>query len=286
MTSSFNPWPHRLRHLKKAMTSFVGNPLPSLRIQHLLTEILRASNFCDRWGAQEKDRGAAASSQRADASHPDNALWNYFAAHKEGRGIIKFKHYLDIYHRHLSRFVGRNVHVVEIGVQSGGSLEMWTHYFGPGCHVTGIDIQQGCKCFEDAATTILIGDQADRSFWKKFREQSPPVDILIEDGGHEPEQQMVTLEEMLPYVRPGGVYICEDIWATEFMAYMYALTQKLNDVAVNHKAPERDGAATGFQASINSIHFYPCAVVIEKNETPLDRFQILKQGTDWKTHLA
>ena len=268
------------------MTSFVGNPRRSLRIQHLLNEILRASKFCDRWGAQEKDRGAAASSQRADASDPDNPLWNYFAAHKEGRGIIKYKHYFDIYHRHLSKFVGRDVHVVEIGVQSGGSLEMWRQYFGPGCHVTGIDIQEGCKCFEDAATTILIGDQADRSFWKKFREQSAPVDILIEDGGHEPEQQMVTLEEMLPYVRPGGVYICEDIWAQEFVAYVYSMMEKLNDVAVNQNATVFEGVPTDFQASINSIHFYPCTLVIEKNEVPLDRFLILKQGTEWKKHMA
>jgi hypothetical protein len=40
--------------------------------------------------------------------------------------------YLDHYHRHFSRFRGqRKVVMVEVGVQSGGSIDMWTHYFGP-----------------------------------------------------------------------------------------------------------------------------------------------------------
>ena len=30
-------------------------------------------------------------------------------------------------------------------------------------------------------------------------------------AGHTPEQQIVTLEEMLPHLRPGGVYLCEDV---------------------------------------------------------------------------
>jgi hypothetical protein len=49
-----------------------------------------------------------------------------------------------------------------------------------------------------ANTSIHIGDQGDREFWRAFRERVPPVDVLIDDGGHQPEQQIVTLEEMLP----------------------------------------------------------------------------------------
>lgn len=84
-------------------------------------------------------------------------------------------------------------------------------YFGDGCRVHGVDIQQACKAYEDSHTSIHIGDQADRGFWKRFRGAVPTVDVLIDDGGHHPEQQKVTLEEMLQHLRPGGVYICEDV---------------------------------------------------------------------------
>ena len=77
-------------------------------------------------------------------------------------------------------------------------MPMWRHYFGEHCRVHGVDIREECKMYEDAHTTIHIGDQADRAFWKRFRESVPAVDVLIDDGGHQPEQQMVTLEEMSP----------------------------------------------------------------------------------------
>ena len=112
--------------------------------------------------------------------------------------MLKWLHYFDLYHRHLQKFIDRPVTVVEVGVYSGGSMPMWRHYFGEHCRVHGVDIQEECKMYEDAHTTIHIGDQADRAFWKRFRESVPAVDVLIDDGGHQPEQQMVTLEEMLP----------------------------------------------------------------------------------------
>jgi hypothetical protein len=59
---------------------------------------------------------------------------------------------------------------------------------------------------------IFIGDEEDRKFWRRFKAEVPAVDIVIDDGGHQTQQQVVTLEELLPHLRPGGVYICEDSW--------------------------------------------------------------------------
>src|SRR4051812_2508259 len=64
------------------------------------------------------------------ATAEPNALLQYFDAHTEGPGIWKFRHYFEIYQRHFAKFVGQDVHVVEIGVYSGGSLNMWKEYFG------------------------------------------------------------------------------------------------------------------------------------------------------------
>ena len=72
---------------------------------------------------------------------------------------------------------------------------MWRHYLGTACHVYGVDIEPICKSYENDYVKILIGDQADRSFWKSFREEIPPLDVVIDDGGHAVEQQIVTIEE-------------------------------------------------------------------------------------------
>src|SRR5690242_2489204 len=95
----------------------------------------------------------------------DNPLRAFFNARTEGHGIWKWDHYFDAYHRHFARFRGTEVHILEIGIYSGGSLEMWRNYFGPRCHVYGVDVEEACRRYEDAQTTVFIGDQADRAFW-------------------------------------------------------------------------------------------------------------------------
>ena len=169
--------------------------------------------------AAEAGRGTAyASHSLVPEAHsvaaPDilpGSLRQYFEAHADGAGIYKWTHYFDIYERHFGRFRGKPVHVAEVGVYSGGSLEMWKWYFGDAAQVTGVDIEPACSAYQDERTTIVIGDQGDRTFWRRFREHRPLIDVFVDDGGHFPEQQIVTLEEVLPHMAPGGVYLCEDI---------------------------------------------------------------------------
>jgi len=56
-------------------------------------------------------------------------LKEYFE-NNPGRLIHKWVHYFEIYERHLERFRGRDINMLEIGVSHGGSLQMWKHYFG------------------------------------------------------------------------------------------------------------------------------------------------------------
>lgn len=226
----------------------------------------------------------AAAAAREQDEYP-NPLRAYFDGVKEGPGVCKWLHYFECYHRHLQKFVGRAVNVVEVGVHSGGSLPMWRHYFGEGCRVHGVDIQKECMVYQDSHTTIYIGDQADRAFWRRFRESVPDVDVLIDDGGHEPEQQMVTLEEMLPHLRPGGVYICEDIIGTRFAAFALSLAGELNAFSQPPQQQELASTPTPFQAAVHSVHLYPYMVVIEKTDSTLKSFMAPQHGTEWQTFL-
>jgi hypothetical protein len=213
-----------------------------------------------------------------------NPLWNYFQNHKKGNGIWKWEHYFDIYHRHLSRFVGKKVNLLEIGVYSGGSLEMWRSYFGEDSHIYGVDIEDACKAYENDHVSIFIGDQADRSFWSTFRKNAGDIDIIIDDGGHAPEQQQITIEEMLPNLRQGGVYLCEDVHGAfnRFSGFASGLVNELNAINMIEGSDPPQSRVSSFQSSIHSIHFYPYVVVIEKHHEAPERLSASRRGTEWQ----
>jgi hypothetical protein len=110
-----------------------------------------------------------------------NVLRTFFDNRTEGNGIWKWSHYFDIYDRHFAQFRGEEVHVLEIGVYSGGSLEMWRDYFGPKARIYGVDIEPACRAYESDSVKIFIGDQGDRQFWHEFRGKVPALDIVIDD---------------------------------------------------------------------------------------------------------
>jgi hypothetical protein len=221
-----------------------------------------------------------------------NPLRSYFDSRREGPGIWKWNHYFDVYHRHFQKFIGKEVHVVEIGVYSGGSLEMWKQYFGAKSRIYGVDIEPACKSYEDEVTRIFVGNQADRNFWCRFRADVPKVDVVIDDGGHSPEQQIATLEEILPHMQPGGVYLCEDVHGSDnpfawyvggFCANLHEASQWSQDV----DTPERRIRCVPIELSraIESVHFYPFLTLIEKRTTDLPEMVAPKHGTQWQPFL-
>jgi hypothetical protein len=267
-----------LTDLLAVLRSFIEQPTESLQILRTLPHTVAGSQHAKQWprtSADEVSRPFAA----PDESNP---LARYFNAHTEGKGIWKVEHYLDIYHQHFAKFIGKEVNVVEIGVFSGGSLEMWRSYFGPKCKVYGVDIREQCRAYAGENVEIFIGDQGDRTFWKSFKEKVPRVDILIDDGGHLLDQQVATLEEMLPHMRPGGIYLCEDVVSVHntYPSYIHGLLRRLN--AFEYRPSDLEVDATPFQRAVRAIHVYPYVTVIERSDVPALHFRLPMHGTEWK----
>lgn len=265
-----------LKRIWELMRSMASAPLLFLRMMLTLSYQARARQYAANFRDQ-------APTGALPAAHPENPLRTYFEQYREGHGIWKWAHYFDIYHRHFARYIGQPVKVLEIGIYSGGSLGMWRQYFGGQSHIYGVDIEAACKSYENEYTTVYIGDQADRGFWQQFKREVEGIDILIDDGGHLPHQQIATIEEMLPFLRPGSVYMCEDIHGhfNEFSAYLSGLIHMLNAAQLSSVAAlQRE--TTGFQAATYSIHFYPYVVVIEKNAVPLRSLEAPKHGSIWQ----
>ena len=269
-----------LRSLYRLLKAMATDPRGFARVVNTVPSVCSAYRFSRAY----KDTA----SQETDVSLSSsmNPLWDYFQNHKDGHGIWKWEHYFDIYHRHFSRFVGQKVNVMEIGIYSGGSLEMWRSYFGDKSHIYGVDIEEACKVYKNDHISVFIGDQADRAFWSTFRKSVDGIDIIIDDGGHTPEQQQITLEEMLPYLRPGGVYLCEDVHETfnRFSAFATGLVKELNSMNCI-SGSLLQSSVSQFQSSIHSIHFYPYVVIIEKHRVSPTKLLAPKHGTEWQPFL-
>lgn len=258
-----------------------------------LVEVTHSRRFAEAWNSTAGQPGTDGTSGEQLGEHP---LLNWFEEHISGRGIHKWLHYFEVYERHLARFAGQDIHLLEVGIQSGGSLEMWRQWLGVGATIYGVDIDPDCRRSEQEGVTVFVGDQADRAFWARVRAETPPLNVVIDDGGHTPQQQRVTLEELLPHLARGGVYICEDLHGdhlhgvdrNRFLYYIHGLSQALcaGQPRPSPNDPERAyfSEATPYQAAVHSIHLYPYLVVIERRDQPLDKFVAPKHGTDWIEH--
>jgi SAM-dependent methyltransferase len=127
---------------------------------------------------------------------------HFFDTH-DGRQVDKWRHYFPIYDTHFARYRGQSPRVLEIGIDHGGSLQLWKKYFGPGADIVGIDINPACL-FLEPRIEIHIGDQTDVTFLKSLG----TFDIVIDDGSHQPAHQSASFTELWP--RCNGVYLIED----------------------------------------------------------------------------
>lgn len=200
----------------------------------------------------------------------DNPLWRYFC-NNQGRLIHKWHHYFDIYHNHFSRFRGKEVKILEIGVFHGGSLQMWKEYFGDQAFIYGVDINPKCQELEEERIKIFIGDQADRNFLKMLKNEIGIVDIIIDDGGHLMDQQINSFEELYPAVSETGIYLVEDLHTSYWQGYgggykkagtFIEYAKNLIDSINAYHSPEL--TPSYFTKTCTGIHFYDSVLILEK----------------------
>lgn len=147
---------------------------------------------------------------------------------------LAIKYHSDKYwwHSYINKyeelFAGRDVQtLLEVGIGykdlmqpflgsveyvHGSSLHMWEEYF-PDAQIFACDIHAGTLVNEGRIQSI----QADQSslpdlenllFWADVE----ALDVVIEDGSHVPEHQMFTASVIVPKLKKGALYVCEDCW--------------------------------------------------------------------------
>lgn len=199
----------------------------------------------------------------------------------------KWSNYFDIYEQWFQKFVNQHPTVLEIGVDNGGSLQMWNQYFGYGCQIVGIDNRpkfdflgpdEHLGFFAD----LVIGDQGSSEFWDKFVKETTKLDIVIDDGSHFQEHQILTFVKLWPIMNEGGIYMVEDTHASYMSifngelggpkTFISAMKECIDGLHVDHFDSKEQRWIDEFNKepfrSIKSIHFYDSVVVIEKGLRP------------------
>lgn len=211
----------------------------------------------------------------------------------------KWSRYFGVYQRYLEKYEGKNITFIEVGVQNGGSMEMWSKFFGPESKLYGIDIDPKCAelKYDNPNVNIIIGDQESKEFWDTILPSIGPIDVFIDDGGHFIPQQIVTFEKVWNKIKKNGVYICEDTHTSYFQRFNSSykspnsFIEYAKDFAdiLHLKKTDQYNSLIGenisnviqsnenlvkkeFAHDLSSIHFYDSMIVIEKDEiVPMER---------------
>ena len=179
---------------------------------------------------------------------------------------LKHSAYFQVYEELLGPYRNKKITFVEVGVLNGGSLFMWRDFFGPEVRIIGIDFNPLAKRWEEDGFEIYIGSQSDPEFWKSFFNTVGAIDVLLDDGGHTNEQQIVTTHRSIPFIKDGGLLLVEDVHTSYFSdfdnpsRYSFINYAKLFIDGINARFPGVNVDQTIFRDSVYSVRFYDSIV--------------------------
>ena len=214
------------------------------------------------------------------------SLLSFFNVYKNHKNLPsgKWEHYIHVYDRYLSNIIkdGDPVKILEIGVNKGGSLEIWGEYLPKGSVIFGIDINKDCANlkFNNENIKVFIGSASDKNFVDKtFKEDY--FDIIIDDGSHMCEDVIQSFELFFPKLNKGGLYIVEDTYASYWKKYHGEYNKKTSSIEYfkniidslqfdhirkfNYKVSQaKIDRLKKLNREIASVSFYDSILIIEK----------------------
>lgn len=112
------------------------------------------------------------------------------------------------YEKEFEKYKEKEISLLEIGIEVGGSLYLWGKFFKNG-KILGVDIED--KVREKWKTLPNVKYLISDAYDEKFVDSLPSFDIIIDDGPHSIESQVDCIKKYLPKLNSGGILIIEDI---------------------------------------------------------------------------
>lgn len=214
----------------------------------------------------------------------------YQESHKKSSD--KWSLYLDVYDRWLKEYREKEIELLEIGVQNGGSLEIWSKYFTNYKKIVGSDIDQGCEmlAYDTKNIEIVIGD-VNEKFDTISANFTDGIDIIIDDGSHKSGDIVQAFSNYFPLVKEDGLYIIEDLHCSYWGEFEGGLDYPISSISFLKKLADivnfqhwgddslnADDVFLEFKENysldideqelekIHSVSFYNSICIIEKKE--------------------
>jgi len=161
----------------------------------------------------------------------DRTFAEIFAAHS-GKVSDKWQSYIPAYEGLFSEFRDKPIALLEIGIQNGGSLEIYADYFTRAEIIVGCDINPKCRLLHySPGIEVVIGNCTADDTRRKITALSPTFDIIIDDGSHVSNDIIVAFLRYFSLIRPGGIYVIEDLHTSYWQQWQGGLFHKKSSIA-------------------------------------------------------
>lgn len=124
--------------------------------------------------------------------------------------------YLEYYDTIFSVYKDKDINLLEIGIDKGGSLQLWNKYFTPNSTIYGMDVylHPNIPEIEQLSNVVVLHKNA----YNLTDNVLNPIkfDIIIEDGTHYIDDQITAYLKYVPRLTKGGIFIIEDLQPAGF----------------------------------------------------------------------
>lgn len=197
-----------------------------------------------------------------------------------GKLSDKWLSYIDIYDEIYADFQGRDINILEIGVQNGGSLEVSAMYFELAKNIVGVDINDDCGklMFDDARVSVVVGDATSSETEEKITKISERYDIIVDDGSHTSSDIIKNFSRYFPKLSEGGVYIVEDLHCSYWKDFEGGLSYEFSSISFFKKIIDiinHESWGNNFERA-EILQYFAKKFDFEISETELEKIKSIK----------
>lgn len=135
------------------------------------------------------------------------------------------------YEKEFFKYKDKKIILLEIGINSGGSMKLWAEYFTNCKKIIGIDVDQSALK-EKFKELEKVEYHFTNAYTQEMADEIPKLDIFLDDGPHTLESQIDAIHYYLPKMKVGGLFLIEDVQDVEWFS---SLEEKVNQMNTGRK---------------------------------------------------
>lgn len=113
----------------------------------------------------------------------------------------------------------KNIKFAEVGVHRGASMRVWRSFFTQ-ARIYGYDRDADhlryIESFGMPSSFLRVIDASKKEsieeVFTKDTADGELFDVILDDASHDPADQVTMMETVMPFLKPGGLFIIEDIF--------------------------------------------------------------------------